>query len=632
MIKLKQYINNNKQLLIIFLGMFGFLFLHNTAYCDLSFFQKWYQNTENYFLNLTWQKAISDPIEITKSLGWVSIGAIGSLYAFEWIWNIRLLASKALYDFTPLGVLDDIGGKGASWFLFRNTSGPLKYVIDNVPYEEILPLYLARKHAFPYLFIQPKPNIKIEIREVEKIVTQTVEKEVVRFKDRSQLKYLHNKLDKIERSVFFINDNSDFHNKITQEMQNLTALSNQSIHEETTFVAKGQDFPEYLTDILKIEIKHVNVTPPLRPTPGTFYRVLRNPDTLLSHIYGGSYVPGKYETRLYGKYNEHTAVQLNVDVFKEKYPKIYLLLTSKLSTIMQTYPNSSVTLNIGYQKVGRGIISGSKIDPALFTLEYPEGGSLITAPINPEIETFYDTSLRDEKTLLQELTAEVRGFIYSNTNSEIDDYLVDRLQTETLINKSKDLIDIEEYIRKKREMASTFREVQQPVSIEEEKTSESENTAVTTETQTDILAPLSVGSLGVVATLTQLPLDQIFVALNHILGIAEFQPLLNNPETVYALTQLYENNGLQVPEILQNYTQTSSTVLPEPTNIIAIKSGTIESIKPYIIPTISVIGLGILTLGSAYIVWKYTGDSSVFVQQKEVLDNSLSTVLGKMID
>src|SRR3546814_2934005 len=92
----KKYIKNNKQLLLVFTTMILFLIIQNYAYCDLSFFQKWYLNTENYFLTLTWEKAISDPVEISKSIGWVSVGAFGSLLAFEGIWNARLLGSKVL--------------------------------------------------------------------------------------------------------------------------------------------------------------------------------------------------------------------------------------------------------------------------------------------------------------------------------------------------------------------------------------------------------------------------------------------------------------------------------------------------------------------------------------------------------
>src|SRR3546814_17857550 len=70
----KQYIKNNKQLLLVFTTMILFLIIQNYAYCDLSFFQKWYLNTENYFLTLTWEKAISDPVDISKSIGWVCVG------------------------------------------------------------------------------------------------------------------------------------------------------------------------------------------------------------------------------------------------------------------------------------------------------------------------------------------------------------------------------------------------------------------------------------------------------------------------------------------------------------------------------------------------------------------------------
>jgi len=193
---IKQYIKNNKQLIIMFFILTLFLILHNSAFCD-SFFQKWYLKTENYFLNLTWEKAISDPIELSKSVGWVSIGALGSLYAFEGIWNARLLGSKFAYNYTPLGHLDDVGGNIKSWFGFRNTAGPLKYIIDTVPYEEIFPLFWARKYVFPNIFIRsnqttvnlppinennnlpaipnhsiPEPQIIEQIveREVEKIV------------------------------------------------------------------------------------------------------------------------------------------------------------------------------------------------------------------------------------------------------------------------------------------------------------------------------------------------------------------------------------------------------------------------------------------------------------------------------
>lgn len=155
---LQNIIQRHKHFIIIVCAMIGFLIVHNQAYCDLSFFQKWYQNTENYFLTLTWEKAISDPIELSKSVGWVSVGAIGSLYAFEGIWNIRRLGSIVLYRYTPFGHLDDGSGIVKSWFGFRNTAGPLKNIIDTVPYEEILPLHLARNYVFPYIFIPVNSN------------------------------------------------------------------------------------------------------------------------------------------------------------------------------------------------------------------------------------------------------------------------------------------------------------------------------------------------------------------------------------------------------------------------------------------------------------------------------------------
>src|SRR5690606_35497983 len=96
----------------------------------------------------------------------------------------------------------------------------------------------------------------------------------------------------------------------------------------------------------------------------------------------------------------------------------------------------SVTLNIGYKNIGRGVLGTQKIDPNLFTLEYLENGVSIRKPILSEIEAFFDISMRSEKDMLQQLTAEVRGFIYNNTNSEIDAYLEQRLQTDVLINKS----------------------------------------------------------------------------------------------------------------------------------------------------------------------------------------------------
>jgi len=149
---LQNIIQKYKHFIAIACVLLGFLMVHNQVFCDLSFFQKWYLNVENYFLTLTWEKAISDPVELSKSIGWVSISAIGSLYAFEGIWNARLLGSKFLYNYTPLGHLDDGSGIIKSWFGFRNTAGPLKNVIDTVPYEEILPLFMARKYVFPYVF------------------------------------------------------------------------------------------------------------------------------------------------------------------------------------------------------------------------------------------------------------------------------------------------------------------------------------------------------------------------------------------------------------------------------------------------------------------------------------------------
>lgn len=542
---------------------------------------------------------------------WTSIGGVSALYTLEIFSNRYYILNKYAESIT----------------LVRWTLNGVRFIWPSTRFDADYKHFV--KPAFEYIL----PKGWIFPQEIEKPVI--VEKEIIHYKDRPQLKYLHNKLDQIERSVFFINDNSDFHNKILREMNDLSVISNQYIHEDCAFLERSGTTPEFISNLLQIEVRYANFNHKPQSMVGEVLQAFRYPTTFMQNSF--DHVRRRtLDIKFFGKYDGCDPVALNQDYFKAKYPKMYLLLKNKMSTVIgnQIYDEKSITLNVAYKNVGRGILSTPKIDPESFTLEYIENGSTVTIPINDEIEMFYDSSMNAEKAFLQELTDEVRGFIYSNTNSEIDDYLVKRLQTETLINKSKDLISIEEYIHRKRDMASTFREIIQPVDsgTEEEKGSELEDTTGITETQTDLLTPLSIGSVGLVASLTQLPLDQVFLILNHILGLGEFEPLINNAETVYMLTQLYENNGLQVPEILQNYVQTREAIISEPNSFVDMTWGTFEAIRPYIIPTISTIGLGMLVLGSSYLIWKYTGDSSIVVHQKEIIKGSVTSVLDQMID
>src|SRR3546814_10934083 len=105
----------------------------------------------------------------------------------------RSTRTDTLFPYTTLfrSHLDDGSGIVKSWFGFRNTAGPLKNIIDNVPYEEILPLHLARNFVFPYIFIQPNKtsinqadirpatntsNNNVQAQIVEIIVAREVEK------------------------------------------------------------------------------------------------------------------------------------------------------------------------------------------------------------------------------------------------------------------------------------------------------------------------------------------------------------------------------------------------------------------------------------------------------------------------
>lgn len=630
MITIKKYIKDNKHLLFTFVGLLFTLIIYSTfAFCFATAGFAYVLNSLSTLSTEFWAGKAIDGLYhfgpatfnlfvthfptinfLTGITVWSGVAGLGALYTADVYYNRYYILNKYAESIKFVGSALD----GLRW-LFPN----LKFNGEYVPIARpVLERIVPKGWLFP--------------QEVEKIIEREVE--VLRYRDRPQLQYLHKKLDKIERSIVFINDNSDFHNKILREMHDISFLSNQSIGEDCTFIVKGQELPVFLSDILKLELKDVGITRPLGFTPGSAIRVARNPSTLLTYLYGGSSALTKRETKLFGVYSEHQSVELNIDFFKSKYPKIYLLLKTK----QESLANKSVTLNIGYEKVGRGVLSGSRIAPDSFTLEYSENGELQRVALDTEIEAFYDTSMNAEKLLLQQLTDEVRGFIYTNSNSEIDDYLEKRLETETLINKTKDLIGVEEYLRRKREMVSSYRETIQPPTILEastgaleEKENETESLQ-TTGTQTDIITPLSIGSVGLVATLTQLPLDQAFLVLNHILGLAEFQPLLNNAESVYALAQLYENNGMDVPELLQNYVNTHRINVQESYSFIGTAIDSYDLYKPYIYPAISFIGLGVLTLGSAYLIWRYTGDSSAFVQQKEIMENTVSSVLDKMID
>jgi len=259
----------------------------------------------------------------------------------------------------------------------------------------------------------------------------------------------------LNKVFFFINDNSNFSNLIMQEMNNFNKISNQIIREDCEFTAKNQDLPDYLSHISKIELKYFNVTQPMGPTLGTMIRLIQNPGRTMLNIMEEP----RFETRLFAVYDEHSNVQLNLDFFKTNYPKVYLLLNNKMLALRNNVlQETSVSLNVSYRNSGRGIFSANKIDPNGFTLEYLENGNLVKKSILPEIEAYFDISMRAEKESLQQLIAEVRGFILDNTNSEIDVYLERRLQTDVLISKSKDLMELELYIKAKRERPLTYRE------------------------------------------------------------------------------------------------------------------------------------------------------------------------------
>lgn len=186
---IKQYINNNKQILILFLSILIVFLLLNNNYilCDgnITLWGKISLKAHNYIDNLTIEKAMEDSYKLFYTAGYYSVWTVGStmilgctLQGFEYMWNARLLGSKFLYNFTPLGHVDDISGKATSWLGFRNTSGPLKQVIDNVPYEEFWVLNKAKYYLLP-AFIQKSttPNTQ-ESQEPETTTTTQITREV----------------------------------------------------------------------------------------------------------------------------------------------------------------------------------------------------------------------------------------------------------------------------------------------------------------------------------------------------------------------------------------------------------------------------------------------------------------------
>lgn len=161
---IKQYINNNKHILILFLSISVVFVLLNNNYIfcdgDTTIWKKLTLKANNYIDNLTVEKAMEDAYKVSTTAGYYAVWTVGStmllgftLQVFEYMWNARLLGSKFLYNFTPLGHVDDISGKATSWLGFRNTSGPLKQVIDTVPYEEFWILNKAKYYLLP-AFIQ----------------------------------------------------------------------------------------------------------------------------------------------------------------------------------------------------------------------------------------------------------------------------------------------------------------------------------------------------------------------------------------------------------------------------------------------------------------------------------------------
>lgn len=579
MLKLKQYLNHNKSILLIYFGIFLSFSLYTTiSYCLPGFFLP----------AITYFSAIRPEF-------WAGKAIDSFIYYSPWVLNKTIEYAPAITFYTGVFTLGSIGGIGLLYtgeFIYNRN-----YIINK--YLESTPIVGHALKGYKYLFTKPQdnpeyvhvvkniidyvgllPKSKVEIREVEKLVTQTVEKPVVSFRDRSQLRFLHNKLDQIEHSVLFINDNSNFYNLIVQEMKNLSNISNQLIREDCEFIAKNQELPNFLSNLTKIKIQYVDVSVPIRSTLGSLIRIARNPG---AYVYGAHNQP-RFEIQLFGEYLEHTTVQLNKEFFKTNYPKIYLLLENKFLTVrnLERYRDISITLNIGYKNVGRGIFGAQKIEPSLFSLEYPENGSLVVKPIMPEIEAFFDISMRTEKETIQQLTAEVRGFILDNTNSEIDVYLERRLQTDALINKSKDLMELELYIKAKRARPVSFR-TSEPVSLQEQVIAP-ENTDVINPISAILQNPLMTFAVAL-STFVVSDFHNIELAAKTLLGFTsvpgwdntflEFSRLsISELQTTYNFTQSGAEKAREIIDYISNLRNSESVVSHsgyEPTNVTNIQ-------------------------------------------------------------
>lgn len=605
MIKIKQYIKNNKQLLLIYAIMALFLIIQNKVYCMPGFFlpaityfsgispEFWANKAIDsliFYSPLIYNKTIEYAPIITFYTGaftLCSFGGVGLLYTGEFIYNRNYIINKYL-ESTPI-----VGHalKGYKYLFVKEQTNP--------QYVHVV------KDLVNYIGLLPKP--KIEIREVEKLVVQTIEKPVVSYRDRPQLLFLHNKLDSIEQSVVFINDNSNFYNIITQEMQKLDVLSNQSRFSDEIFVAQNQEIARFLSNILKIEYKYADFSVPMRTTVGTIIRTFQNPNLAMARIYG---YQDPFEVRLFAHYSEQNNVQLDLEKFKEAYPKIFLLLERKALAVRGVDPHKEVSmcLNVGYKNTGRGFLSSQKIDPNLFTIEFVENGNNVIKPILPEIEAFFDISMRAEKEILQHLIAEVRGFILDNTNSEIDEYLAQRLQTDVLINKSKDLMELDLYVKAKRERPVNYR-AQESVTIQDNNLTPMpvENVDVINPISTIVQNPLMMFAAAL-STFVVYDFHNIELAAQMLLGFTKvpgwdntFLELsrmsLAELQTTYNLTQPGAEKARQIIDYASNLRE-NNLLANQNTNTL---STAFPLDKVIYVGGALLIGVGIIGLGCLYI-------------------------------
>lgn len=239
---IKNYFKENKQIIILMLTMtLIYLILNsNHAHCEGEpvVLNKITTGLNNYFEKMTFEKFMGDSFSILNNVGYYSVTTIGltlglgfALQGIEYAWNAKLLGSKFLYYFTPIGHADDFSGKASTLIGFGNAKGPLKHVIDNVPYEEFWLLNKGKTYLLPAFIktTQVSTPISTDVNEQQTqrvLVLVDTPINAVEYRDRENLiqwqRETRNLSETAAAHSLIQEDSETFEARLTNEVEGIT--------------------------------------------------------------------------------------------------------------------------------------------------------------------------------------------------------------------------------------------------------------------------------------------------------------------------------------------------------------------------------------------------------------------------